>query len=334
MQTPKFILKPGKGKERGLIASSSSPSTRQQFVTPPRFISSTARSIAHEPELAQSSSSITLHRLYGPVKQADVKESIEEVDQDLIGWRSDKGEADVNEQVLPHPHDADSCAFNQLSPRLPKRRRLGSVRDPAPDPIIISSSDAPTSSLPPSPTFHTRALVLTPPRSTPVVSKHPRFLLSGLRPSSPPPSLPKFYIPAVPNPPPALPATFSPSRASQKYVPNGLASSLRDIVIETASQVSYLAWLRARADKKTSVEIWDFRFQVAEARQGEIGQGLVLVRDSRGKGWALIGKGKGDGKDAVSWKECEVRVRKPVWEVDLLGERWTVGTEWEVSISE
>lgn len=57
----------------------------------------------------------------------------------------------------------------------------------------------------------------------------------------------------------------------------------------------------------------------------------MLVRGSEGTGWALLGKGKGSeaGSEMVQ-RGCEVRVRKPVWEVELLAERWVVGVEWEV----
>lgn len=61
----------------------------------------------------------------------------------------------------------------------------------------------------------------------------------------------------------------------------------------------------------------------------------MLIRGSDGKGWALLGKGTGKGseergEDGVMRAGCEVRVRKPVWEVELLGEKWTVGVEWKV----
>jgi hypothetical protein len=100
------------------------------------------------------------------------------------------------------------------------------------------------------------------------------------------------------------------------------------MVVETALQVSHLARLRARATTSKPEETWDFRIQVAEARKGEVGQGIVLVRGEDGKGWALIGTGSEKG--GTVRMECEVRVRKPVWEVELMGEKWTVGVEWEV----
>ncbi len=101
-----------------------------------------------------------------------------------------------------------------------------------------------------------------------------------------------------------------------------------DVVVETALQVSHLARLRARATTSKPEETWDFRIQVADARKGEVGQGIVLVRGGDGKGWALLGTG---GKEGTVRMACEVRVRKPVWQVELMGEKWTVGVEWEVS---
>lgn len=86
----------------------------------------------------------------------------------------------------------------------------------------------------------------------------------------------------------------------------------------------------------------------------------MLIRAAEGKGWALLGRGgralRGSGGGGGSWsgngavlekgkgsegdeegeaeaeiqKGYEVRVRKPVWEVELLGEKWAVAVEWEV----
>lgn len=57
----------------------------------------------------------------------------------------------------------------------------------------------------------------------------------------------------------------------------------------------------------------------------------MLARSLDGTGWALLGKAKGS-EQVVVRAGCEVRVRKPVWELELLGERWVVGVEWEVGL--
>ncbi len=73
---------------------------------------------------------------------------------------------------------------------------------------------------------------------------------------------------------------------------------------------------------------WDVRFRVGECKAGNLGVGTVLVRERReGKGWILIGKGRGDGEVRVG---CLVGVREPSWEVEVQGEVWRIGVEWRV----
>ncbi len=73
---------------------------------------------------------------------------------------------------------------------------------------------------------------------------------------------------------------------------------------------------------------WDVRFRVGECKVGNLGVGMVLVRDRReGKGWILIGKGRGDGEVRMG---CLVGVREPSWEVEVQGEVWRIGVEWRV----
>lgn len=73
---------------------------------------------------------------------------------------------------------------------------------------------------------------------------------------------------------------------------------------------------------------WDVRFRVGECRAGDIGVGMVLVRERReGKGWVLVGKGRGQGE---VWVGRLVGIREPSWEVEVQGEVWRVGVEWKV----
>lgn len=117
-------------------------------------------------------------------------------------------------------------------------------------------------------------------------------------------------------------------------------------MVETALQASHLTRLRAKKPPHEG-ETWDFRVQVADAREGEIGEGIVLVRGVDGKGWVLLGKGtearseagvggearveaRTGGEMRAGWMGSEIQIRKPVWEVELLSEKWTVGVEWEL----
>lgn len=98
---------------------------------------------------------------------------------------------------------------------------------------------------------------------------------------------------------------------------------MRDLVLET----SLLQASRAGGGLRS--EEWDFRLGVEEVRSAGWGQGMVLVREREGggRGWLLMGRGMG-GEDVE--RECVVGVRRPVWEVEVLGERWTVAVEWKI----
>lgn len=107
-----------------------------------------------------------------------------------------------------------------------------------------------------------------------------------------------------------------------------------------------------------SASRWDFRVRVCEVRGAALGVGIVLVKggsegrgvgsegreeigerdegigeeggwkseDGGAKGWALIGRA---AHEEVT-RGCKIGVRRPVWEVEVLGERWVVGVEWGV----
>lgn len=74
-----------------------------------------------------------------------------------------------------------------------------------------------------------------------------------------------------------------------------------------------------------------------------IGAGIALVRvrgedtggggkeevEEEGKGWVLIGNGvRNDSEEVASG--CMVGLRRPVWDIDVLGCRWGVGIDWAV----
>lgn len=67
---------------------------------------------------------------------------------------------------------------------------------------------------------------------------------------------------------------------------------------------------------------------VGECRTGDVGMGMMLVRERGGeRGWILAGRGRGEGVVEVG---CVVGVKEPIWEVEIEGERWRVGVEWKV----
>ncbi|KAG5971284.1 hypothetical protein E4U56_006923 [Claviceps arundinis] len=145
---------------------------------------------------------------------------------------------------------------------------------------------------------------------------------------------PPFKPPDIPDIPPGnniLPMGFSPRRPrGRPYPPGGMAAQLQ-------------AWL-------SEVRGWDGesrparRMVVGEVRPGPLmylarercedqqdqqdGQGQV------GKGYILAGEGKltgmGGGERVVVRVGGVVVLEEPVWEVELLGEMWTVVCNWSV----
>lgn len=120
-----------------------------------------------------------------------------------------------------------------------------------------------------------------------------------------------------------LPVAFSPRRRGQKYVAGGRAAQLQ-------------SWL-------SEVRGWDGEPRDAAARivveQVRPGSRMYLVRGrehegrrARGKGYLLAGEGRLTGLE----RRADVRMgsvvvlEEPVWEVDLMGESWTVVCNWSV----
>lgn len=285
---------------------------------------------------------------------------------------SEKGEDGVQDTADNHGFkaaDADqkhlisTARYSTPSPVRKRRRRFKPAEPMDPDTVILSSSPTP------SPPSHERASnlldnnqgdhdnpssppsFLAPSAITATSATHLRF-----RPihSSPPPShsLPKFLLPNPPSPPPvALPPAFSsPQRRTAKFVPGGLAATMRDLVVETAVLQQQQHPVRSYRNPSGTgmVAGWEFRVRVQNVRsQRGVGAGMVLVREQvddvdgekeeggEGNGWVLIGPGSRAGTGvavgggSVS-KGDVVGVKRPVWEMKVAGELWTVGVEWAV----
>ncbi|MCJ1264106.1 hypothetical protein MMC22_003977 [Lobaria immixta] len=245
------------------------------------------------------------------------------------------------------------------SPARKRRRRFKPAERMDPDTVILSSSPTPS---PPShecaANLHTEdqedhenpsspLSFIAPSAATVATTTHPRFRPI---PSSPPPShsLPKFLLPTTPSPPPAaLPnALSSPQRRISKFVPGGLAATMRDLVVETAVQQQQVRGSRNPSGTGMVAGL-EFRVRVREVRpQRGVGTGMVLVREQvdvdgeeeeegEGNGWVLIGPGTGAGGGvAVSGGNVKngdvVGVKRPVWEMKIAGELWSVGVDWAV----
>lgn len=106
-------------------------------------------------------------------------------------------------------------------------------------------------------------------------------------------------------------------------MPGGLASTVRDWIVETAQE----GHIHAHA-RKGNQEMWDVKLRVGECTSGNIGSGMILVRERSGNSrWILAGKGRGDRVVEVG---CVVGIKEPTWEVEVEREKWRVGVEWKV----
>jgi len=113
-------------------------------------------------------------------------------------------------------------------------------------------------------------------------------------------------------------------------VPGGLAATVREWVVE-ASQPLYQNRHRREGE-------WDLKLRVEDTRTLEgLGNGVLLVRTNetggtgeRGKNWLLIGQGKRCENDERLASGTAVGVRRPIWDVRVEEEDWSVAVEWSV----
>ncbi|KAL9100769.1 MAG: hypothetical protein Q9163_003901 [Psora crenata] len=221
--------------------------------------------------------------------------------------------------------------------RKPKRLRY----EPPEDTVLISS-DPPSPTTPPTTPPHPSVELLDneplPIHTSPPSHQHPRFLLStpnpnqhaSIHPSATTitPHPPIILPPRSPTPPPPTPSAFySPSRRGQKYVPGGIAATVRDWVIETAQSARHVVRRDRHGHRQ---EVWDRKIKVMESRQADIGAGMSLVRSEGGEEairWMLVGRGRGDGE--VPGAKF-IGVKEPIWDLEIAGEKWNVAVEWQV----
>lgn len=194
----------------------------------------------------------------------------------------------------------------------------------------------------PNPNPTTTTTTTTSTAATPApASTRPHFLLPPQHLSPPKPSTP-------------LPETFSPSRKGQKYVPDGLASTLQSWIVEAAN-TGYAAqtrdtviWGREKEDGvKLRVRVTDIRSGGRErGAEGEVEcypGGFVFASGDAGTGTSgiagdegvmrvmLAGKGGARGAGGVRVRVGNVLgIRAPMWDVEVGGEKWTVGVDWVV----
>lgn len=282
----------------------------QQFTPAPRFnFSSTQKPATGNATPAAQYASPLSRRPHLP--GAIPKKSGEDIEETGSGYDDAEG------------LDSYGSLFPLHTQSTSKRRRPN-----PPEAVIISSdppSPSPSPTTPPYPTIEEddgEAI----PYSDSNTHTRPRFVLPTPKPGGTPsiPSRPPLILPPrSPSPTTTIPAFFSPHRRGQKYFPGGLASSVRDWIVETSQQ----AHNRAHA-RKGEEQVWEMRFRVCGCRMEDPNAGMILVQErNEPKRWMLVGKGRGETNVEAG---CIVGIKEPTWEVMVGQESYMVAIEWKV----
>jgi hypothetical protein len=139
-----------------------------------------------------------------------------------------------------------------------------------------------------------------------------------------------------------LPDAFSPQRRGQKFLAGGLAAEVINWVMNLESSAPITSSARSKDD------IWVMELVVDEIRGGP-GAGMTLISGRqvhhapKGREGAMVdtlalvkvilaGSGTTEGFQRVNKVEVKksIRIKGPVWEVDVEGEKWGVAVTWEV----
>ncbi|KAF2020164.1 hypothetical protein BU24DRAFT_419743 [Aaosphaeria arxii CBS 175.79] len=269
-------------------------------------------------------------------------------------------EEEVNKAEEEDENDEDIEML--FSVRRTKRPRLS--QEPPTSPIQdrshaqrLPQTPAPTTSLAPGTSSH-RFIVPAPKLSLPAAPVAEAGMTAVANPMA---TRPTFLIPRLPPSPrklaTPLPETFSPSRKGQKYIPNGLASTMQSWIIETAS-TGYQAqakdtmpWSR---DKDDGVK---FKLRITETggvsgNNGEVecyNGGWTMVKGETDVGLynasrlldnvaedgstyvLLAGKGGSRGAGGIRVRVGSVvGLRPPFWDIDMGvdGRKCVIGVDW------
>lgn len=284
--------------------------TPSQFAKVPRFAISTARRASfppRSPSPAKPHLSVSGQGISLGTQRENVRETISISDDDEDMLDNGNGNGNLDFTILTQPESQDSIPEPEkgayLTSRLPpspKRRRIDvddttSTPQPTPGRFIMPSTG--TSRMP-----------LTQADGNTPTSSRPAFLMASL----PPP--PETVSP--------LPDAFSPRRRGQKFVPGGLASELQSWVIEAAQTAS-----QSRPRNALSVDDAVHVIDVDEIK----GSGPVFAngtKPDKETHKVLLVDGQANQKADKVKAGDRVSIRLPTWEVQVLGEAWTVGVDW------
>ena len=329
-----------------------SSSSHRQFAAPPKFAfgssdkkpTATEHSSRRPPLSSSPFTSGLINRHDEDIEEPSLKHGQEDVRRPYR-----PSYFDVDQEIEVPQADNEASILSSATPS--KRRRLLQPPISNVDQISISSSPSSSGSPPmiPQPVGLTSpADPSTPPPFHPRpnftnTSTHPRFHFALPTHSSPPSTStkPSFLLPAVPQSPPSSFSTAlsSPHRRGQKYLPGGLASTVREWVFETSQDATRGNLVRSRkAEDK-----WDLVLQAADVKSiNNVGEGMTLLKGmassdgrlSKSK-WILMGKPKIKSSEEMDGSRMSVGVnvaiKKPTWDLIFLGdEKWQVGVEWTV----
>ena len=202
-----------------------------------------------------------------------------------------------------------------------------------------------------------------PPPQTPMLFSNLNVVASNISTTAvttcaPPPSRPHFILPPQPTSPQKpskpLPEIFSPSRKNQKYVPDGLASTVQTWVIETANtgfaaqeRSVGMVWGKEKQDGvRLKVRISSLGVEGLHELECFSGSAVVVrgdtepglysmsrslstVNEEEGAKILLAGQGGARGTGGVKIRiGCIIGIRAPTWNIDIIGEKWVVGVDW------
>lgn len=213
------------------------------------------------------------------------------------------------------------------------------------------SRESPEPTTPIAPHNSTTHRFVVPPPRTPALfsgvknSANTASLTPAATTTTPAPHRPAFILPPQPTSPPKasrpLPEIFSPSRKTQRYVPNGLASTLQGWIIETANTgfaaqervtIGGVVWGRDREDGvKLKVHVTAASLQDANGEVECFPGQFVFVHGEDETRVLLAGQGGARGAGGVKIRVGGVvGIRAPIWDVDVGGEKWVFGVDWVV----
>lgn len=253
-------------------------------------------------------------------------------DPDAVGssYHCERGVVDSIEGRLPQDAPGlvdndedgeDELLFNteQEGPRSPKRRRIS----PLPE------------------EYHMR-----PPEDR--HSRAHRFLSSQLHAPSLTPSVSSITTPrrafvlpphtAAQQPAYPLPEAFSPHRRGEKFLPNALAATVRQWVMDVGNE---------SAAARSRIQYWQddgvgTRLVIAETSRSHAVDGGMTLVSGLNEGGALtralvVGRGTTLPPNTVHVelrKGSTIGVRQPCWTITLEGQEWLVATSWVVLSNE